>query len=291
MIDGMDNDDRYRMVEDELLAVARTFTAHLHAAAYQRLRAKAKSQTAAALRSLARPTTITGASSSTIDRVARRTAATKQKEKQAAALRALKGKGKEKVDDESDKDDGEEETPWAGTALQDLMETDPRKARPSLVSLSSVVGNRSGGQRPTSTLTATKSTRQPIVADSDDEDDDDLDGPPVERKPPPPVIKSSPPMPKPSIAATHRMPTGRDSKSVSFAPTTRKVEQKIYMEEDPEGDDDDDDLDDDAGDLLLKLRKRRAQEKADRLQEQKRRRQQKKEQDEKAALDTIPSFL
>ncbi len=36
MIDGLEDDDKYRMVEDEFVATAGTFTAHLHAAEYQR---------------------------------------------------------------------------------------------------------------------------------------------------------------------------------------------------------------------------------------------------------------
>lgn len=55
MIPGVEHDDRYRMVEDEFLAVARLFTTHLHRAEYARLRTLAASQNAAAIREIERP--------------------------------------------------------------------------------------------------------------------------------------------------------------------------------------------------------------------------------------------
>lgn len=55
MIDGPENDDLWRMVEDELLATAQRFTAHLHAAEYQRLKSASRSQNASAIRDISRP--------------------------------------------------------------------------------------------------------------------------------------------------------------------------------------------------------------------------------------------
>lgn len=299
MMDGMDNDDQYRMVEDELLAVAHTFTAHLHAAAYQRLRANAKSQTAAALRSLARPTTTTMIGNDSKERVARKTAAAKQRAKQTAALRVVqdKGKGKQKEGDDGNDADADEEIPWAGTALQGLMENDPRKARPSLVSLASVSGQR--GSSTTSSGSRRPAVTNPIAQDSDDDsDDDDLDGPSVQKKTPLPLptTTTTPPAPRPRPRVEpQRIPTPRDTlpekRTVSFAPKTREIPPKPAVEEDQYDEDEDDDLDDDAGDMLQQLRKRRAQEKENRLQERKRRRKQKKDKDDNASMDTIPSFL
>lgn len=299
MIDGIDNDDQYRMVEDELLAVAHTFTAHLHAAAYQRLRAKAKSQTAAALRSLARPTTTMGVSTDAKERVARKAAVDRQKAKHAAALRAMqdKGKGKENQGEDDGEDAAEEETPWAGTALQDLMESDPRKARPSLVSLASVAGQKGPSTASSNSSRPAVAASKAAVADSDDDsdDDDDLDGPPVQKKAPLPTTTITPPAPRQRVEPK-RIPTPRDTlperRSVSFAPKTRDIPPKAAAEEGQYDEGEDDDLDDDdAGDMLQQLRKRRAQEKENRLQERKRRREQKKEQDDNASMDTIPSFL
>lgn len=50
-----EGDDRYRMVEDELLRVAQRFTAHLHRAEYERLKRLATSQNAESIREIERP--------------------------------------------------------------------------------------------------------------------------------------------------------------------------------------------------------------------------------------------
>lgn len=67
------DDDRYRMVEDELLRVAQRFTTHLHRAEYERLKAQAKKQNAATIREIERPVvgTPTNDARRRIDRVAR----------------------------------------------------------------------------------------------------------------------------------------------------------------------------------------------------------------------------
>lgn len=49
------DDDKFRMVEDELLRVAHRFTAHLHREAYERMKADAKKQNAATIREIERP--------------------------------------------------------------------------------------------------------------------------------------------------------------------------------------------------------------------------------------------
>ncbi len=59
MLDGIENDDGYRMVEDEFLSVAGEFTRHLHAAEYQRLKQLAKAQNAETIRNISRPITRT----------------------------------------------------------------------------------------------------------------------------------------------------------------------------------------------------------------------------------------
>ena len=55
MIPGPLHDDRYRMVEDEFLSTAHLFTAHIHRAEYNRLKALATSQNAAAISEIERP--------------------------------------------------------------------------------------------------------------------------------------------------------------------------------------------------------------------------------------------
>ncbi|CAK7227168.1 hypothetical protein SCUCBS95973_006451 [Sporothrix curviconia] len=295
MIDGMDNDDRYRMVEDELLAVAHMFTAHLHAAEYQRLRAKAKSQTAAALRSLARPVTATTPTA----RVARKQAAAREKTKQKAALRAfagVAGDGDRDKDDDKD-DDQDKDKPWTGSALEDLMENDPRKARPSLVSLASITAGRPGSQtkvrRPAPVPEPADEEEE--EEEDDDDDDDDLDGPMAERRPAPAARATWPDASRPQPTTRHAPP---EKRSVSFAPKTREIAVHRYdrdeMDDDSHDEDDDEDDDLDADNLMQKLRERRAQEKALRQQKQQQRRQaaRAREEDYKPeSLDTIPSFL
>lgn len=58
MIPGPLNDDKYRMVDDEFLHIAQRFTAHLHRAEYDRLKALAKAQNAATIREIERPVVV-----------------------------------------------------------------------------------------------------------------------------------------------------------------------------------------------------------------------------------------
>ncbi|CAD6441305.1 d4f6aa4f-fb24-4fa9-9b0f-eb32cd9545a4 [Sclerotinia trifoliorum] len=55
MIEGREHDDEYRMVEDELLTVAKSFTVHLHTAEYKRLGKIANTRNADAINSISRP--------------------------------------------------------------------------------------------------------------------------------------------------------------------------------------------------------------------------------------------
>jgi hypothetical protein len=77
------SDDRYRMVEDELLQIAQRFTTHLHRAEYTRLKALAKSQNAAAIREIERPV-VPGTTPTTAARNSR--ARSKQRAKQRSVI-------------------------------------------------------------------------------------------------------------------------------------------------------------------------------------------------------------
>lgn len=123
MITGLQHDDRWRMVEDEFVAVAHKFTAHLHAAEYERLKEQAKDQNADAIRSLSRP--VTGPMT---DRVKRNQAVVALKKSQSSSIK----RARSRVQD-ADEDDGDE-LPWAGTNLEGLMES-PRKKRMSLAKI------------------------------------------------------------------------------------------------------------------------------------------------------------
>ncbi|SPQ23839.1 ec2b7a5c-c5af-40a9-b1bb-4dcb3bb53178 [Thermothielavioides terrestris] len=133
MIEGVDHDDRYRMVEDEFLAVAGEFTRHLHAAEYQRLKNLAKSQNAETIRHISRP--VTGEMS---DLVKRRHAALDTASRQRRGI--AKTLGKRAAGDSSLDGDEQEPTRRPFTSLQGLMES-PRK---QAVPLTSVMGPRPG---------------------------------------------------------------------------------------------------------------------------------------------------
>jgi len=117
MVGGYDHDDRYRMVEDEFLTSARTFTAHLHAAEYQRLKVRAKSQNASTIENISRPVT-----TATTDVVRLRHEKDKRKKNLQRTLKAAMAND----DDTSDEDDPS----WMGTALQGLMASARKKDVP-----------------------------------------------------------------------------------------------------------------------------------------------------------------
>ncbi|PSS05273.1 hypothetical protein BD289DRAFT_3993 [Coniella lustricola] len=140
MIEGLQNDDKWRMVEDEFLATAHKFTAHLHAAEYQRLKKLAKDQNASAIQSLSRP--VVG---STTDNVRRQRAVQALQKSQVAGIK----RGHSQTQQNADSDDAADVLPWAGTNLQELMDS-PRKKPVSLSRLLPVkLGTRAAalGQR------------------------------------------------------------------------------------------------------------------------------------------------
>ncbi|KFZ13057.1 hypothetical protein V501_03907 [Pseudogymnoascus sp. VKM F-4519 (FW-2642)] len=126
MIDGFNNDDRYRMVEDEFLDVAKEFTQHLHAAEYQRMKNSAKAKNATTINSISRPVTtkMGGETRRKVESIARA-------KKQADAIKDIHG---EQPREEGDSD--ESQGPWLGTALHGLME----KPRASAVPLTEISG-------------------------------------------------------------------------------------------------------------------------------------------------------
>ncbi|KAK3323879.1 hypothetical protein B0T19DRAFT_443338 [Cercophora scortea] len=117
MIEGVDHDDRYRMVEDEFLAVAVQFTKHIHKAEYQRLKALAESQNADTIRDISRP--VTG--EMTAD-VKRRQTALGNAAKQRKALASVLGKRSAGHTSDSDDDGGR-----PATSLQGLMKSKHRE--------------------------------------------------------------------------------------------------------------------------------------------------------------------
>jgi hypothetical protein len=119
LIEGIEHDDGWVMVEDEFYAVAQTFTQHLHHAEYLRRRKEVKAANAAGIKDIERPTD-------------GRTPLPKETERkrEAETLRELQKAGLARIGDpgadQNDEDDDDER--WAGTHLHGLM-TSPRKAR------------------------------------------------------------------------------------------------------------------------------------------------------------------
>lgn len=124
MVPGFQNDDRWRMVEDEFVAVAHKFTAHLHASEYQRLKKLAREQKTDAVLSISRSVTAPMTSA-----VRRRQAARSLEASQTRGIKRALSKGTNADDKE-----GGDEIPWAGTNLHTLMES-PRKKPVSLSKL------------------------------------------------------------------------------------------------------------------------------------------------------------
>ncbi|OBT74821.1 hypothetical protein VF21_06448 [Pseudogymnoascus sp. 05NY08] len=126
MVDGFGNDDRYRMVEDEFLDVAKEFTQHLHAAEYQRMKSSAKAQNTATINAISRPVTtkMGGETRRKVESIARA-------KTRADAIKDIHG---DQPKEEGDSD--ESQGPWLGTALHGLME----KPRASAVPLTEILG-------------------------------------------------------------------------------------------------------------------------------------------------------
>lgn len=162
------SDDKYRMVEDEFLAMAGSFTRHLHAAEYQRLKDMASSHNADMIRTISRP--VTGRMT---DLVKKRQEALKLAERQGKVLRKRKGRDEEETDDEEGG-----EVPWAGTSLQGLMES-PRKIGVKLGAGSNGTSRTAGGASRSVPNDKLHARYAPSETATESEDADDLDSQPV----------------------------------------------------------------------------------------------------------------
>ncbi|KAF4857245.1 hypothetical protein CGCSCA4_v000388 [Colletotrichum siamense] len=178
MIEGLENDDKYRMVEDELFTIAGQFTAHLHAAEYQRLKTQTKSQNAETIKNISRP--VVG---SLTDIARRRQEELLRKKNQREALR--KAKKEAGVDDES----GDETSmPWHGTSLQGLMDSPQKKEVPLTTLTRADSGTKTslfGGVIKSQRRSAPMSRRE-VLEEETESESDDLGGPvkaPTRREP------------------------------------------------------------------------------------------------------------
>ncbi|KAJ8058000.1 hypothetical protein OCU04_013173 [Sclerotinia nivalis] len=181
MIEGRENDDKYRIVEDEFLTVAKSFTVHLHTAEYKRLGKIAKTRNADAINSISRP--VVGRMP---DATRRKTEEVTRPKDQRNILEKLVGKKEDGLSDDSD----EETLPFVGTSLYGLM-TSPRKRGVSLMNISSPTKTTraaAGFRNPTkmkdvprASSPAIKRRTQAVKLDLDstasEDEDDDLGGP------------------------------------------------------------------------------------------------------------------
>jgi len=131
MNEGIDHDDKYRIVEDEFLSIAQRFTVHLHAAEYKRQQKMVKSRNADTINSISRP--VTGKMP---DQTRRKVEAVARAKAQKTVLAGLLGKGvgNGDVSDDSDDADG---LPYVGTTLHGLMDS-PRRKAASLTKLGTI---------------------------------------------------------------------------------------------------------------------------------------------------------
>ncbi|KAF7523923.1 hypothetical protein PCG10_006227 [Penicillium crustosum] len=119
LVEGIQHDDGWVMVEDEFYAVAQAFTQHLHHAEYLRRRKQVKAEHAAGMKEIERPTDNRTPLPNEVER-----------KREAEALRERQKAGLAQIGDGGvdEKDEDEDDERWAGTHLHDLM-TSPRKTR------------------------------------------------------------------------------------------------------------------------------------------------------------------
>jgi hypothetical protein len=227
MKEGIEHDDKYRMVEDEFLTVAKGFTVHLHTAEYKRLQKSVKAQKADEINSISRP--VTGRMP---DHTRRKVESVSRSKTQRNAIENLLNK---KPGDSKDSDDSDYavELPYVGTTLHGLMDS-PRRKTASLGKTGSITTTTTraaaGFKKPSahfrsSQMSASQSPRAlrngnaPQTGNesstaSSDEDDDDLDAPLMA------------PIPAPRLTALESKPKFKDSSlssSRSIVPTTQST--------------------------------------------------------------------
>ncbi|KAK1531454.1 hypothetical protein CPAR01_11103 [Colletotrichum paranaense] len=300
MTDGLENDDKYRMVEDELVTIAGHFTAHLHAAEYQRLKAQTRTQNAETIKTISRP--VVG---SLTELARKRQEELLSKKKQREALRRAKRDA-----GRADEDTGDETSvPWRGTSLQGLMHSPKKKEVPLMAltrtdsgvrtSASGLFGGvvrSSQSRRPAAPV----KRRTPVDEATTEDESDDLGGPvkaPVRRKtehsrparsayPAKPIAKVQS-RPSNQQRTTHpssaRLPDAKAPSNGGTAAPKPIPSAGAATNTPPTNDEDDDDDDDD---LFMRLKNRRANSRPQRRAPVK-----KEKPDSKETGDIIPSFI
>jgi hypothetical protein len=225
MKDGLENDDKYRMVEDEFLTVAQQFTVHLHAAEYKRQQAQVKARNADAIRSISRPVT-----TKMPDQTKRKVEANERSIAQRNALKGLRRK--DSIDTEQS---DSEDLPYIGTTLHSFMDSPHKKAVSLLRSGSISTATRAAAgftkqstqtkspMRPPSSIkgrTAENAPEQIEESETESEEDEDLDVPI--------------PPPKLGLSKSKKSSTGdslSESKSVPNIPKPTAIVTRIQSRE------------------------------------------------------------
>lgn len=231
MREGLDGDDIYIMVEDEFLAIAQSFTRHLHYAEYVRRTKQAQIDNATKINDLARPT----------DKKTAMRAETKKKkdaesmsERHKLALEKMKGSPSERrppVDSEEEDtrvEEDEEDDPWLGTSLQGLM-TNTIKSQ-SLVGLQGIQSTTKAAARLSKSSGSIIRSSPPVEQDSrvindgsvtasgeDDDLDTGLSREPI-RKNSTPSKRRDPPLPS-RQAGSREHPHGHLQRQISTPQT------------------------------------------------------------------------
>lgn len=142
MVEGFDNDDRWRMVEDEFYSVAARFTAHLHAAQYRRLKDEAKKQNPT-IHTLARPVTrpptldvVRRQAASTLVASQRRAIATAKLHSKASSSASTAAPAAAAQPGDEDSDRFQIRTPRKRTHLASLLDSPRKKAQPLSIATS-----------------------------------------------------------------------------------------------------------------------------------------------------------
>ncbi|KAI1819837.1 hypothetical protein F4861DRAFT_108430 [Xylaria intraflava] len=267
MIEGVENDDRHRMVEDELLTTAQLFTAHLHAAEYKRLKQASELENAQMIKSISRP--VVGRMT---DMVKIKRERELLKEKQRLAVRKTR-KGNSGGDESTGTDDPSDS--WQKLSLHGLMES-PGKRAPRLDGLlTTAPRTRAAAGYSRQTIDRAGPSRPKLSVPSDS--DDDLESSNTYR----PLHRTSQPI---SRSSSTSFPKASEFKkpppSSSYDDTHNPQVSQIKTEEN-EAISDDEDLD-----FMARLKKRQAERKQNREQRQSMRNNTKSD-----SRDILPGFL
>jgi hypothetical protein len=215
MDEGIGHDDKWRMVEDEFLTIAKSFTVHLHAAEYKRQQKMVKSRNADTINSISRP--VTGKMP---EHTKRRLEAVTRAKTQRTVIESV---AVQKVEEDEDSDcDG---LPYFGTTLHGLMDS-PRKKAASLAKPGTIAATTRAAagfrqsaaqskpdrdQESPQSKVAFRKALQPNEVVTESSEDDDLDAPI-----PAPKLKAVVMKPATSSTSYVKSPTSISNTTKSF---------------------------------------------------------------------------